>query len=49
MKHYMIHTPRNFYAVDVYATSERDAINQYKERWGYKRMPAGYAVWEKQS
>lgn len=48
-RHYMLQDPSaGFYAVDVYATSKREARNAYRAQWykGRQRLPRGVAVWE---
>ena len=41
MKHYHIWASGFAYCVDEYATSKKVAIAQFKQRWDFKRMPAG--------
>ena len=46
MKRYMIHVPSDFYAIDIYGESKKDAVNNYKKFAKIDRMPRGYAIWE---
>lgn len=45
MKHYWIDIPSATYAYDEYADSEEEARRQYRERYGYRRLPAGTLVY----
>ncbi len=47
MIHFMLWIPGRVYASDVYAESEAEARRQYRERYGYGRLPKGTQVWEK--
>jgi hypothetical protein len=41
MKHYFIWASGFAYCVDEYATSKKQALQQFKSRWGFNRMPNG--------
>lgn len=45
MNHYWIDIPGAMFAYDEYADSEEGARRQYRERYGYKRLPVGTAVY----
>jgi hypothetical protein len=41
MNHYHIWASGFCYCVDEYATSKKEALKQFKARWGFNRMPNG--------
>jgi hypothetical protein len=45
-RHYAIHCPGFVYAMDIYGTSKKDALAQFRRKWLLDRMPRGYAIWE---
>ena len=46
MKHYrVIHTGLT-YCVDVYASSKREAIAQYRSQWDLERKRINLQIWE---
>jgi hypothetical protein len=46
MKHFHIHCPGMAYAADEYASNKKEALSQYRKRWGLSRMPQGFSIWE---
>jgi hypothetical protein len=41
MNHYHIWASGFVYCVDEYAPSKKAALDQFKTRWGFSRMPRG--------
>lgn len=46
MKKYFLHIPGWAHAMTEYGTNKRDALNRFKKRQGFTRMPKGYGIWE---
>jgi hypothetical protein len=44
MNHYLIWASGFAYCVDEYATSKKKALEQFKKRWHFSRMPNGYYI-----
>ena len=46
MKHYQIIHKGLIYCVDVYASSKRDAIEQYRKQWQLAGKRINLQIWE---
>lgn len=46
MRHYKIIHDGLVYSVDCYATSKREAIDNYRKQWNLERKRINLQIWE---